>query len=109
MFIFQGYLTLAVYIHNFLPGSLKLRTKIHQIPLGQLGPLIDRTDLDIIAYKTRRVDGERWLPKSEMPYPGYCRAPGSSQCLDSFCNCKALDEQWRKYLENRKKKENIIK
>lgn len=46
--------------------------------------------------KPRNDFTRRWLQVGESPYPGYCRAPGSSICKPVLCNCEKLKEIWNK-------------
>lgn len=86
--MFQGYLTVAVYIHFLSPGSLKLHTNVQVLSPesfeGMFGPPADP------------VSNRRWLQAKESPYPGYCRAPGGNVCKPVLCNCQKLTEIWIK-------------
>lgn len=73
----------AVYIHSFKPGSLKLHTTRETHLLDEVQPGSDGLSLE---------DTRRWLQKGEEPYPGYCRAPASEVCLPTLCNCAKLQE-----------------
>ncbi|KAJ2948641.1 hypothetical protein O0L34_g7896 [Tuta absoluta] len=82
----RGFLYVASYVHYFKPGSLKLHTKINDIQK------YEEFFNESVPEFTRR-----WLPQGEAPFPGYCRAPSSSKCLDVLCNCKKLREIWKTF------------
>lgn len=42
----------------------------------------------------------RRLQKGELPYPGYCRSPGSGKCLPILCNCEKLLKMWKEMKKN---------
>ncbi|KAI8420036.1 hypothetical protein MSG28_008630 [Choristoneura fumiferana] len=96
----QGYVSLATYIHYFTPGSLRIQTRVHEVPLYRLGDMIE-------AWAGGRGKGgtRRWLPRGEAPYPGYCRPPGSDKCLPIFCDCERLTQIWE--TEKKKRKEIV--
>ncbi|KAJ8717161.1 hypothetical protein PYW08_005560 [Mythimna loreyi] len=98
----QGIYTLAVYFHYFLPGTLKIQSKVYTIPLGRIRELIDDSIPDLLQFENTR----RWLPKGEAPFPGYCRAPGSARCVPTLCNCKKLQDVWNNVIIDKLKKKN---
>lgn len=105
----QGYMSLAMYVHYFIPGSFKIRTRLYTVKLGEIAPFIGQTQLHLDRILNRgpgptRRTGGRWLPTSEWPYPGYCRMPATPQCLPTLCNCEALRVRWEKYLAQKEKK-----
>ncbi|RVE54540.1 hypothetical protein evm_000661 [Chilo suppressalis] len=85
----RGFLTFAVYINYFVPGSLKIRS-IVLIP--------NYNNIRYSSFNTRR-----WMQLSESPYPGYCRAPGSEKCIPLLCDCQKLTEIWTKIRETKSK------
>lgn len=86
---FQGYLHIASYVFYFVPGRLKLHTETQVVPLYKIRQEID------LKLPTFLENTRRWLPRTETPYPGYCRSPGSSICLPILCNCERLKLIWR--------------
>lgn len=93
--LFQGYLTIVAYLNYFCPGTLKLQTRVHTVSVVKLSEVLSR--FEPVHIESAR----RWLQKGESPYPGYCRAPGSSTCEPVLCNCQKLAEIWNriKYTE----------
>lgn len=94
-------MSLATYIHYFTPGSLRIKTRVHKVPLYRLGDIIE----DFAGGRGTR----RWLPRGEAPYPGYCRPPGSDKCLPIFCNCVRLTQMWETEKKKGKKTVDNIK
>lgn len=85
-------MSLVAYIHNYEPGILMPRRIRHEVKLVDL-----REALEFSFYKTWLLKStRRWLQKGEMPYPGYCRSPGSGKCLPVLCNCEKLAELWKR-------------
>ncbi|CAH2237995.1 jg18108 [Pararge aegeria aegeria] len=85
---------MEVWLHYIAPGSLKIRSIKHRLKPDDLRKIIEENESWLL--KTSR----RWLQKSEMPYPGYCRAPGSGKCSPVLCNCEKLTEIWKKLKKN---------
>ncbi|CAH2089409.1 unnamed protein product [Euphydryas editha] len=88
----KGYISIVVYIYSFEAGRLRSRWIRHEARLEDL-----REALELSLYKTWLLKStRRWLQEGEMPYPGYCRSPGSGKCLPVLCNCAKLRELWKK-------------
>ncbi|VVC93303.1 unnamed protein product [Leptidea sinapis] len=89
---------LILYYHYFEPKSIIIYPSLHEIKLQTLKDLIDENYYETLLLKPSR----RWLPEGEIPYPGYCRAPGGEKCLPVLCNCKKLLEIWMKIKDKQK-------
>nr|XP_026493681.1 uncharacterized protein LOC113398938 [Vanessa tameamea] len=88
----QVYFTIAAYIQYFEPEIAIVQRKKHELQLSDLKETIEESLHRTWLLKATR----RWLQRGEMPYPGYCRSPGSEVCLPVLCNCAKLTEIWKK-------------
>lgn len=93
----QGNLTIATYIHFFTPGKLRIQSEVHFVRVNMLAELINQAFYKEDIFEATR----RWLQQGESPYPGYCRAPASNNCVPLLCNCKKLREIWNKVKHTR--------
>lgn len=78
-------MAVAVYMHYFTPGSLRLKTKTRTLSWDEFDNL----------FGEKTLYSRRWLVEAGYPYPGYCRAPGTGRCIPTLCNCKMLQRLWR--------------
>lgn len=56
--------------------------------------------IEDFAYMPQFMIPTRRLQKGELPYPGYCRSPGSGKCLPILCNCEKLLKMWKEMKKN---------